>query len=70
MVFLSILVFFTDQRKSALGGDEEEKFKLFFDHNQLIGRNAENYEEMLTLPMNKNKNMIYQGMNANHKNWI
>lgn len=63
--FFLILASRTYKRKSAIGGNEDEKVKLFLDHNQLIGRNAENHEgEML----NKNKNMIYQGMNANHKN--
>ncbi|XP_052706711.1 uncharacterized protein LOC128182140 [Crassostrea angulata] len=47
----------TYKRKSAIGGNEDEKVKPFFDHNQLIGRHAENHEgEML----NKNKNMICQ----------
>lgn len=67
MFFSSILVFCTDKRNSAVG-DEKEKFKLFFDHNQLIGRNVEKYErEMLTPLLNKKRNIIYQGMNVNHK---
>lgn len=63
--FFLILAWCTYKRKSAIGGNEDEKVKPFFDHNQLIGRHAENHEgEML----NKNKNMICQGMNANHYN--
>lgn len=56
MLFSLILAFCTHKRKSAIGGNEDEKVKLFFDYNH--------EGEML----NKNKNMIYQGMNANHKN--
>lgn len=66
--FLSTIVFFplilaccTYQKNSAIGRNEDGKVKLLYDHNQLIGRYAENHDrEML-----KNKNMIYQGMNAN-----
>lgn len=64
LFFSLILACCTYQRNSAIDRNEDETIKLPFDHNQLIGRNAENHEgEML----NKNKNMIYQGMNANHK---
>lgn len=54
-------------RKSDTCGneDEDEKVKLLFDDYQLIGRNAENNEKEM---LKKKKNMIYQGMNANHKN--
>lgn len=63
IIFPSILVFCTDQRKSALGGNEEKKDEFFFDDNQHIRENA----EMLTSPLKKNKNLIYQGMYENHK---
>lgn len=65
MFFFSlILAFCTHKKINAIHHNEYEKVKLLFDHNQLIGKTAENHEgEML----NKNKNMIYQGMNANHK---
>lgn len=46
-------------RKSDTCGNEDE------DDYQLIGRNAENNEKEM---LKKKKNMIYQGMNANHKN--
>lgn len=66
LIFFSlILAFCTHKKISAIHRNEDEKVKLLFDHNQLIGKIAENHEgEML----NKNKNMIYQGMNENHKN--
>lgn len=73
IVFPSILVLCTYQRNSALGHDEEEKVELFFDDNdnQHIRENAGNYNgEMLTQPLKKNKNMIYQGMYENHKNCL
>lgn len=47
------------------GNEDDEKVKLLFDEYQLIGRNAENNEKEM---LKKKKNMIYQGMNANHKN--
>lgn len=69
MLFSSILVSCSYKRNIAVGG-EEEKVILFFDHNQLIGRNVEKYErEKLAPPLNKKRNMIYQGMNVNHKNF-
>lgn len=62
IIFPSILVLYTDQRKTALGGDEEKQVELFFDVNQQIRENAENYEEeMLTPSPKKNRNMINQG---------
>lgn len=64
MFFPLILAFCTYKKNSAIHRNEDEKVKLLFDHNQLIGRNAENHEEEM---LNKNKTMIYQGMNANHK---
>lgn len=64
MVFSLILELRYYERKSAKCGNEDEKVKLLFDHYQLIGRNAENNEKEL---LKKKKNMIYQGMNANHK---
>lgn len=73
IVFPSILVLCTYQRKSALGHDEEEKFELFIDDNdnQHIRENAENCKgEMLSQRLKKNKNMIYQGMYKNHKNCL
>lgn len=71
IVFTSILELCTYQRKS----DEEETVELFLDDNdnQHIREYAENYKgEMLTQPLEKNKNMIYQGMYENQKNclWI
>lgn len=63
IVFPSILVLCTYQRKSAL--DEED------NDNQHNRENAENCKvEMLTQPLKKNKNMIYQGMYENHKNCL
>lgn len=66
MFFHSILGSRIYQRKSSLDGGEEELIKLLCNHNQQNGENAENHEvEMLTLPMKKNKNITYQGMDAN-----
>lgn len=73
IVFTSILELCTYQRKSALGGDEEETVELFLDDNdnQHIREYAENFKgEMLTQPLEKNKNMIYQGMYENQKNCL
>lgn len=69
IIFPSILVLCTDQRKSALGGDEEDQVELSFDDNQHIRKIAENHErEILTPSLNKKRNMIYQGMYKNHNN--
>lgn len=65
MIFSLILAFCNYKRESAICSNEDEKVKLLFDHYQLIGRNAENNEKEM---LKKKKNMIYQGMNANHKN--
>lgn len=65
MIFSLILAFCNYKRESAICGNEDEKVKLLFDHYQLISRNAENNEKEM---LKKKKNMIYQGMNANHKN--
>lgn len=62
IIFPSILVLYTDQRKTALGGDEEKQDELFLDDNQHIRENAENYEEEILPPSpEKNRNMINQG---------
>lgn len=64
--FWSILESRIHQRKSALEFSNEERIKLVFSHNQHTGGNIFNYEEeMITLPMENNKNIPYQGMNAN-----
>lgn len=68
--FPSILELCAYQKKSALGGDKEGKVESFSNgyDNQHIRENAENYkEEMLTQPLKKNNNMIYQGMYWYHK---
>lgn len=64
MFFSLILELRNYKRESAICGNEDEKVKLLFDHYQLIGRNAEDNKKEL---LKKKKNMIYQGMNANHK---
>lgn len=65
-VFYLILVSRIYQRKNALDCGKKEPINLCFDQNQHIGGNAENHEgEMLTFPIKKNKNITYQGMNAN-----
>lgn len=51
MFFPLILAFCTYKKNSAIHRNEDEKVKLLFDHNQLIGRNAENHEEEM---LNKN----------------
>lgn len=53
------------RKSDTCGNEDDEKVKLLFDDYQLIGRNAENNENEM---LKKKKNMIYQGMNANHKN--
>lgn len=64
--FLSILESRIHQRKSALDFSDEERIKLVFSHNQHTDGNTFYYEgEMITLPMENNKNIPYQGMNAN-----
>lgn len=67
IVFPSILALCTYQRKSALGGDEEEKVELFFNgcNNQHIRVNAQNYKGEMLAQLLK-KNMIYQGMYEYH----
>lgn len=67
-VFSLILALFPYKKGSALSGDEEEKVKLFYDHNQLVVRNAENHEvDMLTPPLSYNMDMIYPGIDTNRK---
>lgn len=64
--FWSILESRIHQRKSALDFSDEERIKLVFSHNQHTDGNTFYYEgEMITLPMENNKNIPYQGMNAN-----
>lgn len=70
MIFSSILVLYTVQRKNALDGDEEKQVELFSYDNQHIGENAENYEgEMLTPPPKKYRNIINQGRYENNINF-
>lgn len=66
MFFCSILESRIHQRKSSLNCGDEEQIKLVFSHNQHTVGNTFNYEgKMITLPMENDKNISYQGMNAN-----
>lgn len=61
--FSSILASVIYRRKSSLESDEEERIKNSIYDNQHVDRNSENHEgERLTSPMEKNKNIIYQGI--------
>lgn len=65
LIFFSlILALCAHKKNSAIHRNEDEKDKQLFDHDQLIDRNAENYEGET---LNKNKNMIYQGMDVNQQ---
>lgn len=63
--FSSILVSVIYRRKSSLeSGDKEKIDKSIYD-NQHVDANAENHDrEMLASPMEKNRNITYQGMNT------
>lgn len=60
----SILASVIYRRKGSLESDEEEKkIKNSIYDNQRVDWNSENHEgERLTSPMEKNKNIIYQGI--------
>lgn len=63
--FSSILVSVIYRRKSSLeSGDKEKIDKSIYD-NQHVDANAENHDwEIPASPMEKNRNISYQGMNT------
>lgn len=65
--FSSIIVSVIYKRKSSLESGEKEKINQSIYDNQHVDGKAENHEgEIFTSPMEKNKNITYQGMDAKH----
>lgn len=63
--FSSILVSVIYGRKCSLESGEKEKINQSIYDNQHVDGNAENHQgEMFTSPMEKYKNITYQGMNT------